>query len=178
MAILFYFKKDIKLWVASLIILVAIILGGYQVYSNYQKEQKDINFQTQTNYGIIDQSQKLDEVRGNLKDMEKKGSSTIADYLPYIVSELQNIRFRIDKGKNRSEYVNDYYKQIENIPKYYNRDEWLGSEKLIYEDTLNHIEGAFSSRGILNSSGTKLYIETFQNERSKLLRAKERTFKK
>jgi len=180
LAILFYFtnKERFSRLRISIIVLVSCLVLGYQVTDYVNEKREDQRRYNQAKYERAIHSQKLDEVEKNITEKEKKGTATVGDYLHYVVSELQNIRFRLSRGKDLGEYITGYFSQVSEIPDYYNENEWFETEKIIYESTNQRIQGHFSSRGLLNSGGTKLYFDAFNKERQKLLKAKERVFGK
>jgi len=180
LALVFYFfdKNRIPKWSKNVIVFLSLLFICVQFYSSFIGEKADNDFKSRSMYKLNDNSMKIDQVGNKVDIKNNQQAKSVTDYLFEIVKELQNIRFKIDRSKSRSEYVTNYFKRVDNIPQYYNESEWLETEILIYKDCFNSVQGAFSERGLINSSGTKLYVETLKKERDKLLRAKKRVFKK
>ncbi len=85
-----------------------------------------------------------------------------------------------EKAKNElltdKDWITIYYNAVDKIPVYFTTEEWRDSERLIYKDLLEEINGQFSMRG---TEGSRIIaLENFEEERNKLLQAKRREFNK
>ncbi len=152
---------------------VAIVLTlAYQHIEKRIDEWQRQNSEMRTERQAQDISQKLDA----LKEKEKKGLLEGSDYSLYIVRYLESLdhTLKFKDGKNTREWLTTYYEAVREIPDYFNPQEWRESEKLIYENMLQEIDGHFNIRGTFNSGMHKKLLEIFKNERDKLIQAKER----
>jgi hypothetical protein len=115
-----------------------------------------------------------------LKEKEKKGLLTDAEYGRYIAHYLENIDLSIKsfRWKNTHELVTAYYDEISRIPPYFTPEEWKESEKFIYNSFVDEIEGNFSSRNMYNSGIRLKVLENFNKEHTRTVIAKEREFNK
>ena len=112
----------------------------------------------------------------DLREKEKKGLLTGNDYILYIARYLEGIdnTLKYQEGKNTREWVTSYYEEITKIPSFFNSEEWMNSEKLIYDSMINEINGQFAARGTFDGGGRPKLLEIFKQERESLLNAKKR----
>ena len=124
------------------------------------------------------QAQVINQKLDALKEKERKGLLEGSDYSLYIVRYLESIdhTLKFKDGKNTREWLIVYYKAVRDIPDYFSPQEWKESEKLIYENMLQEIDGHFNMRGTFDSGMHKKLLEMFKNERDRLIKAKEREF--
>lgn len=163
--------------VLGLFAIVAVILTfAYQHIEKKMDEWQKQNAEMRAEHQAQVINQKLDA----LKEKEKKGLLQDSDYSLYIVRYLESIdhTLKFRDGKNTREWLITYYKALQDIPDYFNPQEWAECEKLIYENMLQEIDGHFNMRGTFGSGMHKELLELFKNERDRLVRAKERQFNK
>jgi len=110
-----------------------------------------------------------------LKKTEEDGTATVSDYLRYVVLELQNIRFGLNRGKDLSEYITDYFSQVRKIPDY-PETKWKATESIIGEYYKMVVQNNFSNREThvyVNGKRIKKKVyDIFCEERKKLLEFK------
>ncbi|MDD5045114.1 MAG: hypothetical protein PHH69_03720 [Candidatus Omnitrophica bacterium] len=111
-----------------------------------------------------------------LKEKEKKGLLTPADYSLYISRYLESIdnTLKYQEGKNDRELVTTYYEEVSKIPSYFSIKEWEESEKFIYDSMVNEINNQFAFRGTFDSGVRIQLLGIFEKERKRLIEAKER----
>jgi len=150
-------------------------------YGIKEKEKSDARDQSDDFYKSQSSRREQEALRAldEMKEKEKKGLLTDADYGRYIALYLENINLTLKNinSKNTRERVEFYYEAVDKIPVYFSPDEWRESETFIYNSMIEEINGHFASRNIRGGIRDKV-LKTFKEERERLLKAKEREFTK
>lgn len=173
------FKKSYKKLTFWLVVIFLFFQGWY----GYQEKKKN-DYKDSRNQFTQDQlSVRQNEISENIKDLkekDKKGLLTDAEYGRYIAYYLENIDLSIKRfgWKNMREWVTAYYDEVGKIPAYFTLEEWRAGEKFIYDSFVDEINGNFSSRNMYDSGIRLKVLESFKKERERLLSAKEREFNK
>ena len=173
------FKKSYKKLSFWLVVIFLFFQGWY----GYQ-EKKKTDYNDSRNQFTQDQIfTRQNEISENIKDLkekDKKGLLTDAEYGRYIAYYLENIDLSIKRfgWKNMREWVTVYYDEVGKIPAYFTLEEWRSGEKFIYDSFVDEINGNFSSRNMYDSGIRLKVLESFKKERERLLSAKEREFNK
>ena len=173
------FKKSYKKLFFGLVVVFLFFQGWY----GYQEKKKS-DYRDSCNEFTQEQlSARQCEISENIKDLkekDKKGLLTDAEYGRYIAYYLENIDLSIKRfgWRNMREWVTTYYDEVGKIPAYFTSEEWRASEKFIYDAFVDEINGNFSSRNIYDSGIRLEVLENFKKERERLLSAKEREFNK
>ena len=165
-----------KLAVGLFAIMAIVLTLTYQHIEKKIDEWQRQNSEMRVEHQAQVINQKLDA----LKEKEKKGLLEDSDYSLYIVRYLESIdhTLKFKDGKNTREWITAYFEAVRDIPDYFDPREWKESERLIYENMLQEIDGHFNMRGTFGSGMHKKLLEIFKNECDRLIKAKEREFSK
>lgn len=168
-------KRSVKIF--FIIIIVGCLL--YQGWYGYEKKKDadDKDFEDDLYKEGTNRSLKgIEEITNELKDKEKKGTLTDADYNLYIAHYLENIDVTLREFNRKStrEWITAYYEEVNKIPGYFTFQEWKEVEKLLYSSILTEI----SNKRFSNKEKRQKALEMFEVQRNRLLQAKERAFEK
>jgi len=182
-AVSFIPEKKFKKIYKKLTFWVVVVFLFFQGWYGYQEKKKN-DYRDSHNQFTQDQlSARQNEISENIKDLkekDKKGLLTDAEYGRYIAYYLENIDLSIKRfgWKNMREWVTAYYDEVGKIPAYFTSEEWHAGEKFIYDSFVDEINGNFSSRNMYDSGIRLKVLESFKKERDRLLSAKDREFNK
>ena len=173
------FSKGAKIIIFILIIVCLGFQGWYGMKEKKASDEKAYQDAVYQDESLRRQASISKDI-GDLREKEKKGLLTNNDYSLYISRYLESIdnTLKYRDGKNTREWVTTYYEEVAKIPSFFNFEEWLRSENLIYESMVNEINGFFVARGTFDSGMRPKLLETFKQERETLLNAKKRNFPK
>lgn len=167
-----YWKLTLGLFALAFIVLS---IGYQQMEKKIDEVRRRHSEQT-----AQDERQDIKRKIDDLREKDRKGMLSHTDYLKYIAYQLEELNLNIIRKdtKHSKDYIINYFSQVDRIPTFFNSDEWKESEKIIYDSSINEINQIFNIRGMFNSSSRIKLIELLSQEREKLLKAKEREFRK
>lgn len=173
------FKRNYK----KLSFIIILICLGFQSWYGLQEKKKSDNKNFRDELTQEQLSRKQTDISKNieeLKEKDKKGILTDAEYGRYIAYHLENINLTLERSKwnNMREWVTTYYDEVGKIPSYFTPEEWKEAEKFIYNAFIEEINGNFSSRNIYDSGIRLKVLDMFAKEHNRLLTAKDREFNK
>lgn len=156
---------------------IAVYYGIEEKKAAADKTLNDEVYQDRSIRNQEDISRNVKELK-ELEEKKEKGLLTNDDYITYIVLHLESIdrTLKFKDNKNIRSWITAYYEEVEKTPSFYNFQEWTNRELMIYRSILGAINSDFSARGLYNSGMRTKVIETFKEERERLLNAKKREF--
>jgi hypothetical protein len=166
-------------------VIIAIFLClGFQVFYGIREKKaadnkavSDEMYQDRSIRNLADISRDVNELK-ELEEKKEKGLLTNNDYIRYVVLYLESIdrTLKFKDNVNVRSWITVYYEEVEKTPSFYNFQEWTNRELMINRSILGAINSDFSARGLYNSGMRTSVIESFQEERERLLNAKKREF--
>jgi len=156
------------------VVAVAISIAYQHIEKRTDEEQREYS-EMKRDYDAQKTHEKLDE----LKRKEEQGLFKDVDYLNRIGLQLDDLNHNIRTFKNviNEQYLTVYFTEVAKIPEFYTWEEWKETEAILFNHMLQELKGHFSSRGIYQSSMRENAEKTFNSEREKYIKAKERNAK-
>ncbi len=152
---------------------IVAILILIKVDNDMRKDQEIGDYMASSERKQISQGIKDME---DFKKREATGKVTTGEYMRHIFFELQGIRMKMGRKKGLEERIADYFQKVENIPDFYMKEEWLETEKDIFDRLFAQAREDLASMGMRGGGGMDKYLGVLKKERERLLKAKERTF--
>jgi len=177
----FFPQKKLYLKILFLAVTAACLI--YQGFYGFKEKRISDYKSRKTDLYQNDISMRQSDISDNIKELKeknKKGVLTEADYGQYICNYLESIDLSLKRlgWKHSRERIIDYYEEIAKIPDYFTFQEWSESEGFIYNSMVDEINNNFSARKMYDHGIRTKVLESFKKERDRLIVAKEREFNK
>ena len=160
-------------WKETIALFAAVSYIFTFLYKNNEKK-KDQQYKEATDWKS---EQRSKDIFKELNSLNKKdeGVFTEKDYLKRISLEFESLNINMLRNEKmiKEQYLTAYFREVSQIPSFYNWEEWKATEETISQRMIAQIKGFFNVRGVLNNSDDLL--AEFLQERTKHREAKERS---
>ncbi len=179
------YKKINKWWK---IVLILLIFAGNAINIYHQEEEKreeqaakreeqaSKNWYAQSNaagLGAVSQSiANLKEQDNPLKTPQPETGSLFLDRNFLRLKSILGNDHMISRGP----YLTIYFDEVSKIPNFYTSEEWKETENILYLNMVGQIHSYYAAHMPGNDDKAQAVEKEFANERSRLIKAKERWF--
>jgi hypothetical protein len=170
--------KSINKWLKCILILLIILGNAFSIYQQEKERREDQaakDWYAQANAaGLGSVSEAIANLKGKDDPLKMNNFETGTMFLDRNFLRLRDV-FGTDNMVSKDQYLTIYFDEVNKIPNFYTMEEWEETENLIYTNMIGQIDSYFAVHG--NSSMAKFAEKEFSQERSKLIKAKERWFR-